>query len=93
MTWKRIISNISGTGTGTSNDSNGTLSGPPSPRHSHSVVIYKDSMFLFGGYDGYVILCYIVLCHDEASFFSWCSLEGKGFGFAMINCIRFLLFC
>lgn len=25
---------------------------PPSPRHSHSVVLYMDSMFVFGGYDG-----------------------------------------
>jgi leucine-zipper-like transcriptional regulator 1 len=25
---------------------------PPSPRHSHSVVIYKDAMYIFGGYDG-----------------------------------------
>lgn len=40
MTWKHIISNIS----------NG--SAPPSPRHSHSAVVYQDSMFLFGGYDG-----------------------------------------
>lgn len=25
---------------------------PPSPRHSHSAVIYRDSLFVFGGYDG-----------------------------------------
>jgi hypothetical protein len=25
---------------------------PPSPRHSHSAVVYNDSMFVFGGYDG-----------------------------------------
>lgn len=27
-------------------------SAPPSPRHSHSVVVHMDSMFVFGGYDG-----------------------------------------
>lgn len=25
---------------------------PPSPRHSHSAVVYNDSMYIFGGYDG-----------------------------------------
>ena len=25
---------------------------PPSPRHSHAAVIYHESMFVFGGYDG-----------------------------------------
>lgn len=25
---------------------------PPSPRHSHATVVYKNSMFCFGGYDG-----------------------------------------
>jgi len=25
---------------------------PPSPRHSHAAVVYQDSMFVFGGYDG-----------------------------------------
>lgn len=25
---------------------------PPSPRHSHAAVVYNDSMFVFGGYDG-----------------------------------------
>ena len=25
---------------------------PPSPRHSHSAVVYKDSLYVFGGYDG-----------------------------------------
>jgi N-acetylneuraminic acid mutarotase len=25
---------------------------PPTPRHSHSAVVYEDSMFVFGGYDG-----------------------------------------
>lgn len=25
---------------------------PPSPRHSHSAVVYKDGMYVFGGYDG-----------------------------------------
>jgi len=25
---------------------------PPSPRHSHAAVVYRDSVFLFGGYDG-----------------------------------------
>ena len=25
---------------------------PPSPRHSHSAIVYNDSMFVFGGYDG-----------------------------------------
>ena len=29
------------------------FSGPaPSPRHSHSAIVYKDSMYIFGGYDG-----------------------------------------
>jgi leucine-zipper-like transcriptional regulator 1 len=27
-------------------------SAPPSPRHSHSAVIYNDSLYIFGGYDG-----------------------------------------
>ena len=26
---------------------------PPSPRHSHSAVIYENSMYVFGGYDGH----------------------------------------
>lgn len=25
---------------------------PPTPRHSHAAVVYKSSMFIFGGYDG-----------------------------------------
>ncbi|KAL7531949.1 hypothetical protein ACHAXR_004325 [Thalassiosira sp. AJA248-18] len=25
---------------------------PPSPRHSHAAVVYKNSMYIFGGYDG-----------------------------------------
>jgi N-acetylneuraminic acid mutarotase len=25
---------------------------PPSPRHSHAAVVYQNSMFVFGGYDG-----------------------------------------
>jgi hypothetical protein len=25
---------------------------PPSPRHSHAAVVYKNSMYVFGGYDG-----------------------------------------
>jgi len=25
---------------------------PPSPRHSHAAVVYKDCMYIFGGYDG-----------------------------------------
>jgi N-acetylneuraminic acid mutarotase len=25
---------------------------PPSPRHSHAAVVYNDSMYVFGGYDG-----------------------------------------
>uniref|UniRef100_A0A7S2PDR2 BTB domain-containing protein n=1 Tax=Leptocylindrus danicus TaxID=163516 RepID=A0A7S2PDR2_9STRA len=25
---------------------------PPSPRHSHAAVVHKDSMYIFGGYDG-----------------------------------------
>lgn len=25
---------------------------PPTPRHSHSAVVYKDGMYVFGGYDG-----------------------------------------
>ena len=29
------------------------LSGaPPSPRHSHSAVKWRDCMYIFGGYDG-----------------------------------------
>jgi N-acetylneuraminic acid mutarotase len=26
---------------------------PPTPRHSHSSVVYEDSMYIFGGYDGH----------------------------------------
>lgn len=26
---------------------------PPSPRHSHSAVVFEDSMYIFGGYDGH----------------------------------------
>lgn len=26
---------------------------PPTPRHSHSAVVYEDSMYVFGGYDGH----------------------------------------
>ncbi len=26
---------------------------PPTPRHSHSAVMYEDSMYVFGGYDGH----------------------------------------
>jgi len=26
---------------------------PPTPRHSHSAVVYEESMFIFGGYDGH----------------------------------------
>jgi N-acetylneuraminic acid mutarotase len=26
--------------------------GPPTPRHSHSAVVYEDCMYVFGGYDG-----------------------------------------
>lgn len=26
---------------------------PPTPRHSHSAVVYDDSMYIFGGYDGH----------------------------------------
>ena len=25
---------------------------PPSPRHSHSAVVFKDCLYIFGGYDG-----------------------------------------
>jgi len=25
---------------------------PPSPRHSHTAVVYKESLYCFGGYDG-----------------------------------------
>jgi hypothetical protein len=25
---------------------------PPSPRHSHAAVVYKNAMYVFGGYDG-----------------------------------------
>ena len=28
------------------------ISPPPSPRHSHAAVVYRDSMYVFGGYDG-----------------------------------------
>ncbi len=40
MIWKRIVPNVANS------------SAPPSPRHSHSAVVYQDSMFVFGGYDG-----------------------------------------
>lgn len=26
---------------------------PPTPRHSHSAVVYEDSIYIFGGYDGH----------------------------------------
>eukprot|EP01039_Chlorochromonas_danica_P005894 gene5894-6490_t len=29
-----------------------TTGEPPTPRHSHAAVVYRDSMFVFGGYDG-----------------------------------------
>lgn len=38
-TWSRIIPSTIST----------TI---PTPRHSHSAVVYKDSMYIFGGYDG-----------------------------------------
>jgi N-acetylneuraminic acid mutarotase len=28
-------------------------SSAPTPRHSHSAVVYEDSMYVFGGYDGH----------------------------------------
>jgi len=37
--WNRIIPNV-------------IDSTMPTPRHSHSAVVYKDSMWVFGGYDG-----------------------------------------
>lgn len=40
MVWKRIVTNVANS------------SALPSPRHSHSAVVYQDSMFVFGGYDG-----------------------------------------
>jgi hypothetical protein len=53
MTWKRIISNISSNNVGVgARAGRDRGSSPPSPRHSHSVVVYQDSMYLFGGYDG-----------------------------------------
>ena len=30
----------------------GGKEGPPTPRHSHSAVVYEDSLYVFGGYDG-----------------------------------------
>jgi len=30
-----------------------TLGSTPTPRHSHSAVVYEDSMYVFGGYDGH----------------------------------------
>jgi N-acetylneuraminic acid mutarotase len=30
----------------------GGREGPPTPRHSHSAVVYEDNMYVFGGYDG-----------------------------------------
>lgn len=29
-----------------------TTGSPPAPRYHHSAVVYKDSMFVFGGYTG-----------------------------------------
>ena len=26
---------------------------PPTARHSHSAVVFEDSMYIFGGYDGH----------------------------------------
>ena len=37
MTWRQVTA-LSG--------------GPPSPRHSHSAVVYEDSAYIYGGYDG-----------------------------------------
>ena len=33
--------------------SSGAGGPPPTPRHSHSAVIYEDSLYIFGGYDGH----------------------------------------
>ena len=38
MTWRQVLPASGG--------------GAPSPRHSHSAVVYKDSAFVYGGYDG-----------------------------------------
>ncbi len=43
-TWTEVLSSgLSSIGTGAA----------PTPRHSHSAVIYEDSMYVFGGYDGH----------------------------------------
>jgi len=39
MTWREVVHTTAG-------------GSPPSPRHSHSAVVYNHSMFVFGGYDG-----------------------------------------
>ena len=40
-TWRQIPFNF-----------RGNSESPPTPRHSHSAVVYKDSFYVFGGYDG-----------------------------------------
>ena len=42
MRWKQIIPS----------NQNVQSHVPPSPRHSHSAVVFEDSMYIFGGYDG-----------------------------------------
>jgi len=48
LSWKRILPNLN-TGTGIQIAASAS---PPTPRHSHSAVVYQDSLYVFGGYDG-----------------------------------------
>ena len=40
-TWQEVVQQVQLNG------------GTPTPRHSHSAVVYEDSMYVFGGYDGH----------------------------------------
>lgn len=44
MMWKHLLPSSNNGGNG------GSI--VPSPRHSHNAVVYQDSMYVFGGYDG-----------------------------------------
>jgi N-acetylneuraminic acid mutarotase len=57
-TWRKVVAvqapnnQVSGGELGEEME-NTVPSNVPSPRHSHSAVVYEDSMFVFGGYDGH----------------------------------------
>jgi leucine-zipper-like transcriptional regulator 1 len=49
---------------------------PPSPRHSHAAVVYQDSMFVFGGYDGSYRSDLYEYSFANRSWYLVCSLFG-----------------